>query len=100
MTGSYFLATYLAGTLYDQQARKFEEGVCKGPACFRLTFFILAGLSAAALIISCLLHQRTKPLYQRVIADTLAERQRRGREVRYEYLKVELGLSTWLIWLL
>lgn len=79
--GSYLLATYLAGTLYDRQARKFKHGLCKGPACFRLTFLVIAGLAAAALVISFLLHRRTRPLYERVIADTLAERSRRGREV-------------------
>lgn len=81
MTGSYFLATYIAGTLYDRQARKFKHRACKGPACFRAAFLIVAGFAAIALILSIVLHRRTRPLYKRVVEDTLAERKRRGREV-------------------
>jgi hypothetical protein len=80
--GSYFLATYLAGTLFDREARKFKHGACKGPACFRLAFLVIAGFALLALILSVVLHRRTKHLYHRVVEDTKAERKRRGREVR------------------
>lgn len=78
--GSYFLATYLAGTLFDREARKFKHGACKGPACFRLAFLVIAGFALLALILSVVLHRRTKHLYHRVVEDTKAERKRRGRE--------------------
>lgn len=81
-TGSYVLATWLAGMLYDREARKFPSGACRGPNCFRPTFLIVAAASAVALLLSIMLHRRTLPLYERVIQDTIAERKRRGREVR------------------
>jgi len=79
-TGSYFLATYVAGTLFDQEARKFKHGACKGPACFRLAFIVIAAFSLVALLLSMVLHRRTRHLYHRVVEDTKAERMRRGRE--------------------
>ena len=92
LTGSYFLATYVAGTLFDREAQKFKHGKCKGPACFRRAFLIIAGFSAVAFIMSIVLHRRTKPLYKRVVEDTIAERKRRGREVRSGSL--EEGLNS------
>lgn len=87
LTGSYFLATYVAGTLFDREAQKFKHGRCKGPACFRLAFLIIAGFSAVAFVLSIVLHRRTRPLYRRVVEDTIAERKRRGREVKFDSQK-------------
>ena len=83
VAGSYLLATYLAGTLYDKAATRHPgpRGLCIGTDCFRPTFLIIAGFAAVALVLSVLLHQRTRPLYVRVIEDTLAESKRRGLEV-------------------
>ena len=76
------MATYVAGTLFDREARKFKHGACKGPACFRLAFIVIAAFSLLALLLSLVLHRRTRHLYQRVVEDTIAERSRRGREAR------------------
>eukprot|EP00884_Botryococcus_braunii_P011944 jgi/Botrbrau1/20750/Bobra.0058s0078.1 len=79
-TGSYTLATFLAGHLYEQRGRAHGDpaGTCRGRDCFRWTFIVVTGLSGVAAAVSLLLWRRTQHLYAKVVEHTRLERQRRG----------------------
>ena len=81
LVGSYFMATYLAGSLYDRAALKFHDRVCRGPGCFMWTFIVVSVFAVLGLALSVLLHLRSGHIYERVIEDTRIERSKRGREV-------------------
>lgn len=67
--GSFFLATRLAGYVYDKHAGGHDaRHACIGPDCFHDTFMILALLAAAATLCSLLVAARTKQLYARIHA--------------------------------
>lgn len=73
----------MCGWLYQRaSAAQGGSGACRGPACFRTTFLVLAGLAAAALVAAVVLWQRTRPLYAKVIAWTKTERSKRGLRAR------------------
>ena len=84
IAGSYFQATYLAGTLYERAMRRSGQAgtTCHGPDCFRAAFLVNAALAAAGLAAALALWRRTRPLYARVVAATRAERARRGLQAR------------------
>jgi hypothetical protein len=99
--GSYFQATYLAGTLYERAMRITGQtgSTCRGAICFRDVFLINAGLAGAALATSALLWRRTRYLYAKVIAVTKAERARRGLQVQgVPNLAAHLPCSAVLSW--
>ena len=93
LAGSYFQATYLAGTLYARAMRVTGQTgtTCHGPDCFRAAFLVNAALSAAALCTALALWQRTRPLYAKVVAVTRAERARRGLQARCDSWLSSLG---------
>ncbi|KAK7304730.1 hypothetical protein VNO77_42617 [Canavalia gladiata] len=73
--GAFLFSALLAGSIYDKEAAKqhgiglLASGVsCVGPNCFQLTFFILAGVCAAGIILSIVLTLRIKPVYQMLYA--------------------------------
>ncbi|XP_042518101.1 protein NUCLEAR FUSION DEFECTIVE 4 [Macadamia integrifolia] len=73
--GAFFFSALLAGYIYDEEAAK-QHGLnllkksvsCLGPDCFRLTFFVLAGISSLGSILSVILSIRIKPVYQMLYA--------------------------------
>lgn len=66
--GSFFFSGLLAGMLYDAQATPAAGGgnTCVGVHCYRLTFLIMAAVSAAGLGTDVILVFRTKKLYSRI----------------------------------
>ncbi|OMO65267.1 Nodulin-like protein [Corchorus capsularis] len=68
--GAFLFSGLLAGYLYDSEAAKQGAGssVCVGPNCFRLTFLVLAGLSAMGSVLSIILTKRIWPVYQMLYA--------------------------------
>ena len=74
--GAFLFSALLAGNIYDNEAAKqhgigllLDSGVsCIGPNCFKLTFFILAGVCIAGIIFSVILTLRIKPVYQMLYA--------------------------------
>ncbi|KAJ1385878.1 Nodulin-like [Sesbania bispinosa] len=69
--GALLFSALLAGTIYDNETAK-QHGLgligssltCLGPNCFKVTFLVLAGVSAAGSITSIILTIRIKPVYQ------------------------------------
>ena len=73
--GAFLFSALLAGYIYDNETAKQEAigliasgASCLGPNCFQLTFFILAGVCAAGIILSIVLTLRIKPVYQMLYA--------------------------------
>jgi len=93
-TGSFLLSVNVAGRLYDMEAERqaserlaqgpsfattpspgpaqvpadADAALCLGPQCFRLTFFILAGASLVASILSGVLAAKTAKYYKAEVA--------------------------------
>lgn len=94
-TGSFLLSVNVAGRLYDMEAERqaserlaqglslagapspapalplldADAALCLGPQCFRSTFFILAGASLMASLLSFLLAAKTAPYYRAAVAN-------------------------------
>ncbi|KAJ1440074.1 Nodulin-like [Sesbania bispinosa] len=73
--GALLFSALLAGYIYDNEAAKqhginlFASGAaCVGANCFKLTFFILAGVCGAGIILSIILTMRIRPVYQMLYA--------------------------------
>ncbi|CAN4086445.1 unnamed protein product [Withania somnifera] len=65
--GALLFSGLLAGYVYDTEAGK--QGLhCLGPNCFRLTFLVLAGVSAFGAFLSMILTIRLRPVYQMLYA--------------------------------
>lgn len=81
--GSYVLSVKLLGYLYDLEAEKdsfwldisqfrrqrwwhsvSSSSSCSGVDCFRLSFFIMAGVCMAGSVLSCMLFFRTRAFYR------------------------------------
>ncbi|KAK8618970.1 hypothetical protein V6N13_132943 [Hibiscus sabdariffa] len=62
--GALLFSGLLAGSVYDAEAAKQGSSTCLGPECFRLTFFVLAGLCGLGSILSVFLTIRIRPVYQ------------------------------------
>ncbi|XP_027333061.1 protein NUCLEAR FUSION DEFECTIVE 4-like [Abrus precatorius] len=70
--GALLFSALLAGYVYDNEAAK-QHGIgliasCVGANCFKLTFFVLAGVCAVGIILSIILTLRIKPVYQMLYA--------------------------------
>ncbi|KAI9117472.1 hypothetical protein K1719_011638 [Acacia pycnantha] len=76
--GAFLFSALLASHVYDAEAAK-QHGLshlvhdsitqaCVGPSCFRLTFLVLAGVSAVGSLLSIILTVRVKPVYQMLYA--------------------------------
>ncbi|KAG9450214.1 hypothetical protein H6P81_010179 [Aristolochia fimbriata] len=72
--GAFLFSGLLAGYVYDKEATKqFGDMLgpsvsCLGPDCFRLTFFVLAGVCGLGTILSAILTLRIKPVYEMLYA--------------------------------
>ncbi|KAL5574526.1 hypothetical protein UlMin_016225 [Ulmus minor] len=67
--GAIVFSALLAGQVYDAEAAKQGGGsTCFGPECFRLTFFVLAGVCGLGAILSVILSIRIRPVYQMLYA--------------------------------
>ncbi|XP_057968675.1 protein NUCLEAR FUSION DEFECTIVE 4 [Malania oleifera] len=66
--GALLFSALLAGYVYDAEADKQHSSSCLGPSCFRLTFFVLAGVCGLGTILSIILTIRIKPVYQMLYA--------------------------------
>ncbi|XWS20486.1 hypothetical protein CRYUN_Cryun31cG0105100 [Craigia yunnanensis] len=62
--GALLFSGLLAGYVYDAEAAKQGSSTCLGPECFRLTFFVLAGICGLGSILSIFLTIRIRPVYQ------------------------------------
>ncbi|KAI5060283.1 hypothetical protein GOP47_0024703 [Adiantum capillus-veneris] len=62
--GSLIYSTFIAGPLYDQQAREQGSSTCEGTACFETTFFIMAAVCGIAATLSIALATRTRSFYR------------------------------------
>ncbi|XP_024983891.1 protein NUCLEAR FUSION DEFECTIVE 4-like isoform X1 [Cynara cardunculus var. scolymus] len=62
--GAFLFSGLLAGNIYDYEVSKQNSVSCLGPNCFRLTFFVLAGLCSVGTILSIILTRRLKPVYE------------------------------------
>lgn len=66
--GALLFSSMLAGYVYDTEEAKQGGSTCMGPDCFRLTFFVLAGVCCVGSILSVLLTTRIRPVYQMLYA--------------------------------
>ncbi|CAD5171965.1 unnamed protein product [Musa acuminata subsp. malaccensis] len=73
--GAFLFSGLLAGYLYDKEAAEQQLGFlhhsntsCFGPSCFRLTFFILAGVCSLGTLLTIILTVRIRPVYQMLYA--------------------------------
>ncbi|KAK9213285.1 hypothetical protein WN943_002672 [Citrus x changshan-huyou] len=73
---AFLFSGLLAGYIYDNEAAK-QQGFnlltsnvvsCLGPNCFRITFFVLAGVCCVGSILSIILNIRIRPVYQMLYA--------------------------------
>ncbi|XP_058111431.1 protein NUCLEAR FUSION DEFECTIVE 4 [Magnolia sinica] len=69
--GALLFSGVLAGYVYDKEAQRQHASLllgtsssCLGPNCFRLTFFVLAGVCGLGAIIGVILTIRIRPVYQ------------------------------------
>ncbi|KAL2928133.1 Protein NUCLEAR FUSION DEFECTIVE 4 [Bienertia sinuspersici] len=62
--GALLFSGALAGCVYDTEANKQGVSTCIGASCFRLTFFVLAGLSGFGSLLGVILTLRIRPVYQ------------------------------------
>lgn len=74
--GAFLFSGLLAGYIYDNEEAK-QRGFnlltsnavsCLGPNCFRITFFVLAGVCCVGSILSIILNIRIRPVYQMLYA--------------------------------
>lgn len=75
--GAFLFSGLLAGYVYDQEAQR-QSGYsypasmgatndnCLGPNCFRLTFLIMAGVCAFGVLMSIILTNRIRPVYEKL----------------------------------
>ncbi|KAK9066302.1 hypothetical protein SSX86_013626 [Deinandra increscens subsp. villosa] len=66
--GALLFSGMLAGYVYDTEEAKQGGSTCMGPDCFRLTFFVLAGVCCLSAILSVILTIRIRPVYQMLYA--------------------------------
>ncbi|KAL3633105.1 hypothetical protein CASFOL_026089 [Castilleja foliolosa] len=66
--GALLFSGLLAGQVYDMEAAKQLGSSCVGPNCFRLTFFVLAGVCGLGTLLSTVLTVRIRPVYQMLYA--------------------------------
>ncbi|XP_068641717.1 protein NUCLEAR FUSION DEFECTIVE 4 [Aristolochia californica] len=72
--GAFLFSGLLAGYVYDKEVTKqFGDMIgssvsCLGPNCFRLTFYVLAGVCALGSVLSAILTLRIRPVYQMLYA--------------------------------
>lgn len=66
--GAFLFSGILAGYVYDTEEAKQGGSTCMGPNCFRLTFFVLAGVCGLSAILSLILTIRIRPVYQMLYA--------------------------------
>ncbi|EFJ18795.1 hypothetical protein SELMODRAFT_178001 [Selaginella moellendorffii] len=73
--GAYILSVRVAGYFYDREAQRQQSLIhgssihsppnsCHGPACFRLTFLVLAGVCLLGCVCTSLLVSRTRKYYK------------------------------------
>ncbi|KAF5793145.1 putative MFS transporter superfamily [Helianthus annuus] len=66
--GALLFSGMLAGYVYDTEQAKQGGSTCMGPDCFRVTFFVLAGVCSLGVILSLILTIRIRPVYQMLYA--------------------------------
>ncbi|XP_057534287.1 protein NUCLEAR FUSION DEFECTIVE 4-like [Amaranthus tricolor] len=66
--GALLFSGILAGYVYDTEADRQGVSNCMGASCFKLTFFILAGLCGLGSLLAVVLTTRIKPVYQMLYA--------------------------------
>ncbi|KAI3777755.1 hypothetical protein L1987_47557 [Smallanthus sonchifolius] len=66
--GALLFSGMLAGYVYDTEEAKQGGSTCMGPDCFRLTFFVLAGVCCISVVLSLILTIRIRPVYQMLYA--------------------------------
>ncbi|KAI7726119.1 hypothetical protein M8C21_020198 [Ambrosia artemisiifolia] len=66
--GALLFSGMLAGYVYDTAEAKQGGSTCMGPDCFRLTFFVLAGVCCLSSVLSLILTIRIRPVYQMLYA--------------------------------
>ncbi|KAK1407099.1 hypothetical protein QVD17_38710 [Tagetes erecta] len=66
--GALLFSGMLAGYIYDTEAANQGGTTCVGPACFRLTFLVLACVCGLGTILSLILTIRIRPVYQMLYA--------------------------------
>lgn len=66
--GALLFSGILAGYVYDTEADRQGVSNCIGASCFKLTFFILAGLCGLGSLLAVVLTTRIKPVYQMLYA--------------------------------
>lgn len=62
--GALLFSALLAGYVYDYEAAKQGSSTCYGAECFRLTFLVLAGICGLGTVLSIVLTNRIRPVYQ------------------------------------
>lgn len=66
--GALLFSGMLAGYVYDMEANKQGVSTCIGASCFKLTFFVLAGLCGFGSLLGIILTLRIRPVYQMLYA--------------------------------
>ncbi|MFS7971154.1 hypothetical protein Hanom_Chr09g00829381 [Helianthus anomalus] len=66
--GALLFSGMLAGYVYDTEQAKQGGSTCMGPDCFRVAFFVLAGVCSLSAILSLILTVRIRPVYQMLYA--------------------------------
>lgn len=66
--GALLFSGMLAGYIYDAEAIKQGVSTCIGASCFKLTFFVLAGLCGLGSLLGILLTIRIIPVYKMLYA--------------------------------
>ncbi|XP_010537919.1 PREDICTED: protein NUCLEAR FUSION DEFECTIVE 4-like [Tarenaya hassleriana] len=66
--GAFLFSSLLAGHLYDAEASRQGNSTCYGPECFRVTFLMLAGVSAMGAMLGVILTVRIRPVYRSLYA--------------------------------
>ncbi|XP_076898401.1 protein NUCLEAR FUSION DEFECTIVE 4-like [Bidens hawaiensis] len=62
--GALLFSGMLVGYVYDAEEAKQGGSTCMGPNCFRLAFFVLAGVCCLSAFLSLILTIRIWPVYQ------------------------------------
>ncbi|MCO5581258.1 hypothetical protein L7F22_035136 [Adiantum nelumboides] len=63
--GSPIYSTFIAGPVYDRQAREQGSSTCEGTICFETTFFVMAAVCVIGASLSIALAIRTRSFYRR-----------------------------------
>lgn len=66
--GALLFSGLLAGYVYDAEATKQGVSTCVGASCFKLTFYVLAGLCGLGALLGLILTIRIRPVYQMLYA--------------------------------